>query len=510
MGLREAETKRVHLANSALSVAALSLMGVWTNLAGYGGIFLDPSSTSNALEAMRYAYYAGAVLAAGLLALQSRRILKTERGLRLCIPVIMGFGTLCYALAYNQTLFDPLLLGSSTSFLLGCCYLWIVATLYISLMRELSVAKAICAILAAQVTEQLLSVIVSQLVPPTAQMILCFMCPLFVLVALFGISSQTQNALPHKAFSRSAQSHTFLLQAASGVAIVAMGAASSVGQWGLARPAFTTEDGMTAFIHTAISCLLLIGLVAAFLLPEIGHPISYRYQMPFLVIAASIMLATLQPSLDQEWLGAFDIVQNAVEFFSHVLLWVILAEAVKETGKNPYFLAGMSLIPYSVLSLCWVVLLESTAQASTFVFIFISYVLILIVAVHPRLLYERELPHLTLSQQMNEYTLDGEPEIPYESNGALVVETVQRRCAYVGKHYNLSSREIDVLSLLAQGRSRPAIQKLLVLSEGTVKTHLSHIYEKLHVSSAQEALDIIYGTTAIDSPFDPPLNDSVR
>lgn len=510
MGAKAKETKRARLGNFALPIAALSSMGVWANLAGYGGIFLDPSTTGDALEVVRYAYYAGAVIAVLLFALQSRRILEHEKGLKLCTPLIMGFGTLCYALAYNQTLFDPLLLGASTSLLLGCCYLWIVATLYISLARELSAAAAIYAILIAQVVEQLLSVLVGRLVEPTIQIVLCFLCPLFVLVAFFGMSSRTRAATPHETFSSNAQSHTFLLQVASGIAIVTMGAASSVGQWGLARSVFTTDDGLVAFAHTAISCLLLIGLATAFLLPEIGRPLSYRYQTSFLVIAASIMLAVLQPSLDPKWLGAFDIVQNAVEFFSHVLMWVILARAIRETGRNPYFLASISLIPYSVLSLCWVVLLESTAPAPSLIFVFISYVLILIVAVHPRRLYERELPHLTLRQQMNEYTLDGEPEIPLESNGALIVETVERRCAYVGKHYGLSSREIDVLSLLAQGRSRPVMQKQLVLSEGTIKTHLSHIYEKLQVGSAQEALDLIYGSTAIGDPFDAPLNDSVR
>ena len=272
-----------------------------------------------------------------------------------------------------------------------------------------------------------------------------------------------------------------------------MGAASSVGNWGSLRTLLAATDTAAALSQTALACLLLVGLTTTFLLPLIERPLSYRYQPAFLVIAASITLASLQPSLDPTWLNAFDIVQSAIEFFSHIMLWVVLSRAIGETGGNPFFLAGVSLAPYSVLSLIWIALLEASAAAPSFVLVFVSYLLILIVAVHPRLLYERDLPRFTSTQELNEYALDGEPEIPIESNGASVVELIERRCCFVGQRHGLSAREAQVLTLLAQGRSRPVIQKQLVLSEGTVKTHLSHIYEKLHVRSAQEALDLIYG-----------------
>ena len=46
----------------------------------------------------------------------------------------------------------------------------------------------------------------------------------------------------------------------------------------------------------------------------------------------------------------------------------------------------------------------------------------------------------------------------------------------------LSPREAEVLSLLAEGLSAPAIGRRLFLSTATVKTHLGHLYEKLGVS----------------------------
>ncbi|MDQ8046714.1 MAG: response regulator transcription factor [Patulibacter sp.] len=46
----------------------------------------------------------------------------------------------------------------------------------------------------------------------------------------------------------------------------------------------------------------------------------------------------------------------------------------------------------------------------------------------------------------------------------------------------LTDREAEVLVLIAEGLSAPAIATRLQLAPGTVKTHLSHLYEKLGVS----------------------------
>jgi DNA-binding CsgD family transcriptional regulator len=51
----------------------------------------------------------------------------------------------------------------------------------------------------------------------------------------------------------------------------------------------------------------------------------------------------------------------------------------------------------------------------------------------------------------------------------------------------LSARELEVLRLLASGRSNPEIANVLVLSEKTVARHLSNIYAKLDVSSRTAA-----------------------
>lgn len=51
----------------------------------------------------------------------------------------------------------------------------------------------------------------------------------------------------------------------------------------------------------------------------------------------------------------------------------------------------------------------------------------------------------------------------------------------------LTPREVAVLELVAKGKSNKEIGTVLTLAEGTVKTHLKRIYEKLGVSDRTEA-----------------------
>ena len=52
----------------------------------------------------------------------------------------------------------------------------------------------------------------------------------------------------------------------------------------------------------------------------------------------------------------------------------------------------------------------------------------------------------------------------------------------------LTSREIDVLKLLAKGRSNKEIGSNLFISESTVKSHVRSVFTKLHVMSRTEAV----------------------
>lgn len=56
------------------------------------------------------------------------------------------------------------------------------------------------------------------------------------------------------------------------------------------------------------------------------------------------------------------------------------------------------------------------------------------------------------------------------------------------KDYHLSSREKEVLECLVKGMSLKMISDSLFISYDTVRSHIKHIYEKLHVASMTEAV----------------------
>ena len=52
----------------------------------------------------------------------------------------------------------------------------------------------------------------------------------------------------------------------------------------------------------------------------------------------------------------------------------------------------------------------------------------------------------------------------------------------------LTARELEVLGLLAAGRSNPSIAEELVITLDTVKKHVGHILEKLGAANRTEAV----------------------
>lgn len=67
----------------------------------------------------------------------------------------------------------------------------------------------------------------------------------------------------------------------------------------------------------------------------------------------------------------------------------------------------------------------------------------------------------------------------------------QRKCKAIAAQYGLSSRQSEVLIMLAKGRNADYITKKLVISSHTAKAHIYNIYQKTGVHSRQELMDLV-------------------
>lgn len=79
---------------------------------------------------------------------------------------------------------------------------------------------------------------------------------------------------------------------------------------------------------------------------------------------------------------------------------------------------------------------------------------------------------------------------PSENTG-LIRDRLAKKCLVLRDQYELSTRESEVMELIARGNSVATIADKLVISENTVRTHSKHIYTKLEIHKKQELLDLL-------------------
>jgi len=89
-------------------------------------------------------------------------------------------------------------------------------------------------------------------------------------------------------------------------------------------------------------------------------------------------------------------------------------------------------------------------------------------------------------EAITEVTQGGAPM--HASIARKVLEFFNEKKNINNNEYDLSAREKDVLSCLVKGDSYKMIAANCFISMGTVCTHISNIYKKLHVNSKSEAV----------------------
>jgi len=98
----------------------------------------------------------------------------------------------------------------------------------------------------------------------------------------------------------------------------------------------------------------------------------------------------------------------------------------------------------------------------------------------------KKTPPAKLLDAINEVMLGGAPMTPTVARQ--VLQLFNNRNKKAATDFHLTDRETEILSMLVQGLSYKMIADKCNVSYSTVNSHITHIYEKLHVKSGTEAV----------------------
>ncbi len=230
-------------------------------------------------------------------------------------------------------------------------------------------------------------------------------------------------------------------------------------------------------------------LVTSFMLVRRVSAIGiFRFILP--VTAVGFVLFLIAPqSLGEAGLAVAGVGRK----FFDILTLVVMVRAVQECALPPALWLGLLNIAknagYGIgLGLAAAVTVASNAQLVQVATILPVLILALIVC-FVWLFPERTLEHLFVVQPAR-------PSAP----GPTLTDGVRQ----VADEHGLTPRELEVLELLARGRTEVVIMQKLGVSKGTAHTHVTHIYQKLGVHAQQELIEMVEKTIEDKSPVQSP------
>ncbi|OUO89431.1 hypothetical protein B5F40_11145 [Gordonibacter sp. An230] len=482
---------------AVMSLAALVLVGVWVDITGYLDVFSSPSATSFSQEVARYACYAGRIaMAAAFLLFPHRIDCPLGRSVPLMLCCMIG-GTVLYSLGFHQTLLDPLFVAAAGSTFIGVGHIWIVSAIYRYLTGVCYERDALYVLVAAQVAERIVAELLSAVLAGASLVVGSYLLPVMA-AAVLALSNRLVRQRATRRIEADAErrgsvrAYFAALCIMVGVALVACGAMSTVGIWGTAGSGQFAGEG-ESLASAFVECVLVVICCRVTFIASIEKPLALRYQSSLLVLITGFVLMSSRQLLTPVPDGFVSSLLVVVENYAHILFWVVALDAARSLDSPVYRTFGIGLMSCSVTGLAWSFFLEHDATVAESAVFVVSYLLLVVCIVYPQAFNRASLRSSSDEDAINEFALEGEERLTPGINGHALRHALEQRCAHMAKEHGLSAREGEVLVLLVKGDTRQDMCKTLQLSEGTIKTHLTHIYSKLNIHSRSELLEIAYG-----------------
>lgn len=229
-----------------------------------------------------------------------------------------------------------------------------------------------------------------------------------------------------------------------------------------------------AVINFCLITILSLFIVIWALKTSLPFDFPLLWRLMTFVLAVGLVLAAIAP--DSLFVTVFF---RSAPGILIPTTWLTVCEIAKHSGANRRMVIGFGLGAYSLASFLGIVVVGSFSGIVDLHVI--STVLLFLLFIVSGLCLETRDPDIRkIFEDLNE-----------PMRIAAEFSTIDERCDLLGRQYLLTEREIEVMQMVCKGRSRSFIAEALVLSENTVKSHVSHIYAKLGIHSKRDLQRLI-------------------
>lgn len=215
---------------------------------------------------------------------------------------------------------------------------------------------------------------------------------------------------------------------------------------------------------------------------------AYRVLAP-LIVFILLMLMLLRVGAPNFFVG---LMRDSL-YLLQVLIWAYLVDVTRKLGLSPVLSLGFAFVAIAAIVLTGnigsMLLLHAFGYSDMLILILAVVEIMVLTVVLTRAPCTEPEQQVVAEQPLGAGALSS-AVVEDKAIQAAYEALQQKKLDRFSDAYGLSAREREVFSCLLRGNTGAGIAEELFVTTGTVKTHISHIYKKLAVSSKQEAIDL--------------------
>lgn len=246
--------------------------------------------------------------------------------------------------------------------------------------------------------------------------------------------------------------------------------------YGLMSPSAAGLGGL----HNLAQLVPALAVIAFVLVDTKRFSLRVLYNLALPMMVCGLLLAALVPGMPSAFVAAsFDISYASMG----IMLTLVACSISYSTGYSVLWIFGLLVFTQFFAKTLGVFLSDACSSELSAVglgglFPIIAIVLVLLASV-------------VMLSEKSIFSRWGTASSAAEDPEEGMLDSMKLRIEDLSTSYGLTQREIEVLHLLAQGKTNAQIGQDMLIAEGTVKAHVQHIYQKLDVHSRKELFALL-------------------